>query len=179
MSEVKRNQILNIEKGLQHFPAVLILGVRQCGKSTVARQARPRWKYFDLENTKDYDFISSDIDFFFKQSPQEIIIDEAQELPVLFKNLRGIIDKVRDIHPEVKILLAGMMVPPNMGQAYAEEFQKLFPAIAKDKEVSFIPFLLKGVGGEADLNLPDGIHPTPEGHKLVTETVWEYLEPLL
>ena len=95
------------------------------------------------------------------------------------KNLRGIIDKVRDIHPEVKILLAGMMVPPNMGQAYAKEFQKLFPAIAKDKEVSFIPFLLKGVGGEADLNLPDGIHPTPEGHKLVTETVWEYLEPLL
>jgi acyl-CoA thioesterase-1 len=95
------------------------------------------------------------------------------------KNLRAIIDKVRGIHPDVKILLAGMMVPPNMGQAYAEEFQKVFPEIAKDKEVSFIPFLLKGVGGEADLNLPDGIHPTPEGHKLVTETVWEYLEPLL
>ena len=95
------------------------------------------------------------------------------------KNLRAIIDKVREIHPEVKILLAGMMVPPNMGQAYAEEFQKLFPEIAEEKGVHLIPFLLKDVGGEEDLNLPDGIHPTPEGHKLVTETVWEYLESLL
>lgn len=89
------------------------------------------------------------------------------------KNLRAIIDKVRKIHPDVKILLAGMMVPPNMGQAYAEEFQKIFPKIAEEKNVNLIPFLLKDVGGEADLNLPDGIHPTPEGHKIVAETVWK------
>jgi len=95
------------------------------------------------------------------------------------KNLRAIIDKVRSIHPEVKILLAGMMVPPNMGQAYAEEFQKIFPQIAEGKNVNLIPFLLKDVGGEAELNLPDGIHPTPEGHKIVAETVWENLKPLL
>ncbi|WMN07825.1 arylesterase [Marivirga arenosa] len=95
------------------------------------------------------------------------------------KNLRAIIDKVRSIHPEVKILLAGMMVPPNMGQAYAEEFQKIFPKIAEDKNVNLIPFLLKDVGGEAELNLPDGIHPTPEGHKIVAETVWKNLKPLL
>ncbi|WP_375579721.1 arylesterase [Marivirga tractuosa] len=95
------------------------------------------------------------------------------------KNLRAIIDKVKDIHPEVKILLAGMMVPPNMGQAYAEEFQKVFPKIAEDKKVNLIPFLLKDVGGEEDLNQPDGIHPTPEGHKIVAETVWEYLRPLI
>ncbi|MGJ3233374.1 arylesterase [Marivirga sp.] len=95
------------------------------------------------------------------------------------KNLRAIIDKVRAIHPEVKILLAGMMVPPNMGQNYAEQFQKLFPKIAEEKEVNLIPFLLKDVGGEKDLNLPDGIHPTPEGHKIVAETVWENLKPLL
>jgi acyl-CoA thioesterase-1 len=95
------------------------------------------------------------------------------------KNLRAIIDKVRAIHPEVKILLAGMMVPPNMGQAYAEEFQKLFPKIAEDKNVNLIPFLLKDVGGEADLNQPDGIHPTPEGHKIVAKTVWKYLQSLI
>lgn len=95
------------------------------------------------------------------------------------KNLRAIIDKVRAIHPEVKILLAGMMVPPNMGQTYAEQFQKLFPKIAEEKEVNLIPFLLKDVGGEDDLNQPDGIHPTPEGHKIVAETVWENLKPLL
>ncbi|SMG52165.1 acyl-CoA thioesterase-1 [Marivirga sericea] len=95
------------------------------------------------------------------------------------KNLRAIIDKVKEIHPVVKILLAGMMVPPNMGQAYAEEFRKVFPEIAKDKNVNLIPFLLKDVGGEAELNQPDGIHPTPKGHKIVAETVWTHLESLL
>jgi len=95
------------------------------------------------------------------------------------KNLRAIIDKVREIHPKVKILLAGMMVPPNMGQAYAEEFQKLYPKIAEEKNVNLITFLLKDVGGEEDLNLPDGIHPTPEGHKIVAETVWEHLKDLI
>jgi acyl-CoA thioesterase-1 len=96
-----------------------------------------------------------------------------------YKNLKAIIDKVRAIHPEVKILLAGMMVPPNMGQAYAEEFRKIFPKIAEEKNISLIPFLLKDVGGEEDLNLPDGIHPTPEGHKIVAETVWSHLKSLL
>ena len=95
------------------------------------------------------------------------------------KNLRAIIDKVRAIHPDCKILLAGMMVPPNMGQSYAEDFQEIFPKIASEKEVNLIPFLLKDVGGEADLNQPDGIHPTPEGHIIVAETVWNYLKPLL
>ncbi|MGM0579390.1 MAG: arylesterase [Bacteroidota bacterium] len=95
------------------------------------------------------------------------------------KNLRAIIDKVREIHPNVKILLAGMMVPPNMGQTYASEFQKLYPKIAEEKNVSRIPFLLKDVGGEEDLNLPDGIHPTPEGHKIVAETVWNDLKELI
>jgi acyl-CoA thioesterase-1 len=95
------------------------------------------------------------------------------------KNLKAIIDKVRKIHPNVKVLLAGMMVPPNMGQAYADEFRKVFPEIAGDKKVNLIPFLLKDVGGEAELNQPDGIHPTPEGHKIVAETVWKHLEQLL
>lgn len=95
------------------------------------------------------------------------------------KNLRAIIDKVREIHPDVKILLAGMMVPPNMGQSYASEFQKLYPKIAAEKNVNLIPFLLKDVGGEEDLNLPDGIHPTPEGHKIVAETVWKHLKELI
>ena len=95
------------------------------------------------------------------------------------ENLRKIIDKVRKLQPNVKIVLAGMMVPPNMGDDYASAFQKLYPKIAADKDVRLIPFLLKDVGGEEDLNQPDGIHPTPEGHKIVAETVWSYLAPLL
>ncbi|PTB88291.1 arylesterase, partial [Marivirga lumbricoides] len=95
------------------------------------------------------------------------------------KNLIAIIEKVRSIHPEVEILLAGMMIPPNMGEDYANEFKKIYAEIAETKNVKLIPFLLKDVGGIADLNLPDGIHPTPAGHKIVAETVWEYLKPLL
>ena len=95
------------------------------------------------------------------------------------KNLRAIIDKVRAIHPDIKILLAGMMVPPNMGADYADQFQKNYPAITAEKEVELIPFLLEDVGGISELNLPDGIHPTPEGHKIVAETVWSYLKPML
>lgn len=92
MSVLERNQINNINLLLDIFPAVLILGVRQCGKSVISKHARSNWKYFDLENNKDFDYISSDIDFFFKENPANIIIDEAQELPQLFKNLRGVID---------------------------------------------------------------------------------------
>lgn len=95
------------------------------------------------------------------------------------KNLRTIIDKVRSIHPDVEIILAGMMVPPNMGADYGDEFKALYPKIATDKSLTLIPFLLKDVGGIKELNLPDGIHPTPEGHKIVAETVWEYLKPKL
>ncbi len=95
------------------------------------------------------------------------------------KNLKQIIDRVRSIHPEVKIILAGMMVPPNMGSDYANKFQKIYPAIAAEKEVELIPFLLEDVGGVSELNLPDGIHPTPEGHEIVAETVWKHLNPLM
>ncbi|WP_236587726.1 arylesterase [Marivirga aurantiaca] len=95
------------------------------------------------------------------------------------KNLKAIIDKVRIIHPDVEILLAGMMIPPNMGSAYASRFQAVFPRVAEEKNVELIPFLLEDVGGVAKLNLPDGIHPTPEGHKIVSNTVWKFLRPML
>lgn len=92
------------------------------------------------------------------------------------KNLQSILDKVRAKYPDVKIILGGMQVPPNMGSAYTSEFRSLYPELAKKNNVSLIPFLLEKVGGERELNLPDGIHPTPEGHKIVAENVWEVLE---
>ncbi len=95
------------------------------------------------------------------------------------KNLQSIIDKVKAGYPEAKIVLAGMQVPPNMGKAYADEFSGIYPELAKANNVYLIPFLLERVGGERHLNLPDGIHPTAEGHKLVAETVWEVLRDVL
>jgi acyl-CoA thioesterase-1 len=94
-------------------------------------------------------------------------------------NLKLIIEKVRAANPEVKIILAGMQVPPNLGQEYTEEFKTVFPSIASSEQVELIPFLLDGVAGIPDLNLADGIHPTAEGHVILTETVWGHLLPFL
>lgn len=95
------------------------------------------------------------------------------------KNLQQIIQTVQKKYPLTKILLAGMQIPPNMGQAYSEEFRSIFPELAEGENVTLIPFLLEGVAGDPDLNLPDGIHPSKEGHRIVAETVWKYLEPIL
>ncbi len=95
------------------------------------------------------------------------------------KNLQAIIEKVREKNPQVKIILAGMQIPPNMGQDYTEEFRQIFPELAKENEVYLIPFLLKDVAGKPELNQDDGIHPTAEGDKILAENVWEILKPLI
>ncbi|MEM9671389.1 MAG: arylesterase [Cyclobacteriaceae bacterium] len=95
------------------------------------------------------------------------------------KNLNTMIDKVQEMYPKAQIILSGMMVPPNMGPDYATEFQKIFPEVAENQDVALIPFLLEDVAGEPELNLPDGIHPTAEGHLIVADNVWEILYPLL
>jgi acyl-CoA thioesterase-1 len=91
-------------------------------------------------------------------------------------NLLKMIDKVRAKFPDTKIILAGMQIPPNMGQDYAREFTNMYPEVAAEKNVTLIPFLLENVGGIPELNLPDGIHPTEEGHEIVFETIWPYIE---
>ena len=95
------------------------------------------------------------------------------------ENLQGIIDKVKQKYPGVKIVLAGMMVPPNMGETYSNEFVKIYPELSTKNNATLIPFLLDGVAGNTDLNLPDGIHPNIEGHKIVSDTVWSVIKPLL
>ena len=95
------------------------------------------------------------------------------------KNLQGIIDKVKTKFPKVKIVVAGMMVPPNMGPEYTAKFQKIFPDLAKKNNASLIPFLLQNVAGDEKLNLGDGIHPNVEGHKIVADNVIKIVQPLL
>jgi acyl-CoA thioesterase-1 len=92
------------------------------------------------------------------------------------KNLQSIIDKVKAKNKDVKIILAGMLVPPNMGPDYSKSFKELFPELAKKNETPFIPFILEGVAGEEKLNQGDGIHPTVEGHRMVMENVWVVLK---
>jgi acyl-CoA thioesterase-1 len=95
------------------------------------------------------------------------------------KNLQTIIDKVKVKYPTCKIVLAGMMVPPNMGNEYATGFQNVFKEVAKKNNAVLIPFLLEGVGGIEKLNQADGIHPNVEGHKIVAGNLTKILLPLL
>lgn len=94
-------------------------------------------------------------------------------------NLEAMIKRIRERYPSVKIVLAGMQMPTNMGPAYSRQFAAMYPELAQENQLTLIPFLLEGVGGVPGLNLPDGIHPTAEGHRIVAETVWKILEPLL
>lgn len=94
-------------------------------------------------------------------------------------NLQGIIDRAKRKYPGMMVVMAGMQMPPNMGSAYNDAFQKVFPEVAKSNNAVLIPFVLEGVGGRAELNLPDGIHPTAEGQRLVANNIWKVLGPLL
>jgi acyl-CoA thioesterase-1 len=94
-------------------------------------------------------------------------------------NLQSIINTVKEKSPSTKIILAGMQLPPNMGQEYTTEFRELYVQIAEANNLTFIPFILKDVAGIAALNQSDGIHPTVQGHQIVAQTVWKMLEPML
>jgi acyl-CoA thioesterase I len=87
------------------------------------------------------------------------------------KNLQGILDKVKNKNPKAKLVIAGMMVPPNMGQQYSKEFSKIYPDLAKKNNATLIPFLLDGVGGNEKLNQADGIHPNVEGHRIIARNL--------
>jgi len=95
MNGLDRDQSQVINQLLTLFPTVLIVGARQVGKTTLAKMCRPDWRYFDLERGSDFDFITGDFDFFFREYPNHVIIDEAQESPQLFRELRGVIDADR------------------------------------------------------------------------------------
>ena len=95
------------------------------------------------------------------------------------KNLQGILDKVRTKYPSVKIILSGMEAPRNMGKTYTTAFHNVYLTLAKRNNIALIPFVLEGVGGIAELNQKDGIHPTAEGNKIIAETIWKVLSSLL
>lgn len=107
--------------------------------------------------------------------------DGLRGLPVeqTRENLSKIIDRIRDIRPGCKILLAGMRMPESMGRDYSERFFASFAKVAEAKEVALLPFLLEGVGGDPAMNQDDQIHPNAVGQKKIAETVWQHLKPWL
>jgi len=128
----------------------------------------------------------SRIDWLLRQPIQIFVLelganDGLRGLPLnqTRKNLQAIIDKVKTKNPGVKIVLAGMMVPPNMGNQYTSEFRGIYPDLAKKNNATLIPFLLEGVGGIEKLNQSDGIHPNVEGHKIIARNIAPAIEKLL
>jgi acyl-CoA thioesterase-1 len=93
------------------------------------------------------------------------------------QNLGEIIRRARDRH--IAVLLAGMETPTNMGPDYQRQFHDVFPALAREYQTAFLPFLLEGVAGRPELNQHDGIHPTAEGARIVADHVWQVLEPVV
>lgn len=92
------------------------------------------------------------------------------------QNLAGIVEKTRAKNPQVKVVIAGMEMPANLGADFVARFKAVFPKVAAEKRAVLVPFLLEGVGGDEKLNQADRIHPTAEGQRLVARNVWKVLE---
>lgn len=90
------------------------------------------------------------------------------------KNLIEIIKHAKE--KKVKVLLLGLLMPPNYGKKYVDDFEKMYSTIAKSEKIPFLPFVLNDVAGKSELNLPDGIHPNAKGHEIVAKTVTNFVE---
>lgn len=94
-------------------------------------------------------------------------------------NLQEIVERVKARNPRMKLIVAGMRMPENMGTNYVEQFRATFPKLAEANHGVLIPFLLEGVAGDPKLNQADLIHPNAAGHRIVAANVWSYLKPIL
>jgi len=105
--------------------------------------------------------------------------DGLRGLPVsqLKDNLARIVERAQA--RGVAVVLAGMEAPPNWGDEYTKAFHDVYPSLAVEYHLALVPFLLEGVAGIDRLNQRDGIHPTAEGDRMVADTVWEILEPVI
>lgn len=124
------------------------------------------------------------VEWILKNQPKVVILelgvnDGLRGLPLeqTYANLRSIIDRLRNAG--VMVILAGMRIPPNYGEAYTGEFFEMYKRLAKELSLPLIPFLLEGVAAQPGLNQADGVHPTAEGYTIVAQNVFQTLEPLL
>jgi acyl-CoA thioesterase-1 len=126
------------------------------------------------------------VDWLFREPVSVLVLetganDGLRGLPTdsLRGNIQAILNRAKQLRPPPRLVLVGMRVPPNYGRTYSQRFQAMYPELARANGAVLVPFLLDRVGGIADLNQPDGIHPTAEGQRRMAETVWLVLEPVL
>ncbi|MCA9319515.1 MAG: arylesterase [Planctomycetes bacterium] len=118
------------------------------------------------------------------QNPDLLVVElgandglRGTSLDAVEESLRGIVVGAREAG--VAVLLLGHRLPPNLGRDYTERFAAVFDRIAKEFDLPYLPFFMQGVAGQPDLNFPDGIHPTAEGHRRLADRVVAALEPVL
>lgn len=121
------------------------------------------------------------LDWYLKSKPDIIVLalganDGLRGLKIseTEKNLEKVVEKAQS--QGIKVVLAGMKMPTNYGEAYRKEFESIFPRLAKKHKLKLVPFLLENVGGKIELNLSDGIHPNARGHEVMAKTVLKVLE---
>jgi len=109
------------------------------------------------------------------------INDAFRGVPIdeMRSNLQAIIDRTRARHPGVSIVIAGMQLPLVSSDGYVRAFGDMFGSLAEKNQATLVPYLLEGVGGDPDLNLPDRIHPNAAGQRILAENVWRVLEPIV
>jgi len=124
------------------------------------------------------------INWLMKLNPEIVILElgandglRGLSLEEMHSNLEQIILICRK--KNARVLLAGMKIPPNYGEEYTQGFEKVFYKLAEQYKLPLIPFFLEGVAAKEEWTRPDGIHPTGDGYKVVTETVWKNLKPML
>lgn len=121
------------------------------------------------------------VDWILKNQPDIVILalganDGLRGLSLfeMEKNLAQIIERLQEA--KVKVILAGMKIPPNYGTAYTHAFETVYPTLAKRFQTTLIPFLLEEVAAKPALNQADGIHPTAQGYQVVVEKIWPIIE---
>lgn len=126
----------------------------------------------------------SRVGWILKQKPQVVVLelgsnDGMRGVPLasIEQNLRAMISQIRA--QGALVLLLGLRLPPSFGAEYTTDFAALFERVASDTGVAFVPFFHEGVAGVPELNLPDGIHPTAEGHRRIAARLAPQLSALL
>lgn len=124
------------------------------------------------------------VDWALRLKPEIVILElgvndalRGQKLAGVRENLSQLVSRFQAA--SARVLVAGMRLPPNYGNRYAEDFHRLYAEVARTRQAALMPFFLDGVGAVAHLNQADGIHPTAEGYAIVVDRLWPYLVPLL
>ena len=126
------------------------------------------------------------LDWVLRQPARVIVVEtgandglRGQPVEATRATIGQILDRIRQGRPEATVVLVQMEAPPNFGAAYTEAFRAMYPALAKEKGVVLLPFLLEGVAGFPALNQADGIHPNEAGERIVAQNVWKGLRRML